>query len=156
MFRVTRYPMISKTELGRVRYQKKYRVAGQVQVPAGHCIGGWLGSIWGLFNSSSQVRWSFCLFLPEVLKSGCWVSYYNKIAVEHIFWSTLYNRLLIWRKTPLMLFSSFVILQICLVSLTFGFASEVAGCCNWQNNREAISPQMHPNQCCNQSQWARG
>ena len=37
MFRVTRYPMISKTESGRVGYQKKYRVAGRVRVPAGHC-----------------------------------------------------------------------------------------------------------------------
>ena len=36
MFRVTRYPMISKTESGRVGYQKKYRVAGRVRVPAGH------------------------------------------------------------------------------------------------------------------------
>ena len=36
MFRVTRYPMISKTELGRVGYRKKYRVAGRVRVPAGH------------------------------------------------------------------------------------------------------------------------
>ena len=39
LFRVTRYPMISKTELGRVGYQKKYRVAGWVRVPAGHCSG---------------------------------------------------------------------------------------------------------------------
>ena len=37
MFRVTRYPMISKTESGRVGYQNKYRVAGRVRVPAGHC-----------------------------------------------------------------------------------------------------------------------
>ena len=37
MFRVTRYPMISKTESGRVGYQEKYRVAGRVWVPAGHC-----------------------------------------------------------------------------------------------------------------------
>ena len=37
MFRVTRYPMISKTESGRVRYRKKYRVASRVRVPAGHC-----------------------------------------------------------------------------------------------------------------------
>ena len=37
MFRVTRYPMISKTESGRVGYRKKYRVAGRVRVPAGHC-----------------------------------------------------------------------------------------------------------------------
>ena len=28
MFRVTRYPMISKTESGRVGYKKKYRVPG--------------------------------------------------------------------------------------------------------------------------------
>ena len=38
MFRVTRYPMISKTELGRVGYQKKYRVAGRDRVPAGHWL----------------------------------------------------------------------------------------------------------------------
>ena len=38
MFRVTRYPMISKTESGRVGYRKKYRVAGRVRVPAGHCL----------------------------------------------------------------------------------------------------------------------
>ena len=38
MFRVTRYPMISKTESGRVGYRKKYRVAGRVWVPAGHCV----------------------------------------------------------------------------------------------------------------------
>ena len=37
MFRVTRYPMISKTESGRVGYRKKYRVAGRVWVPTGHC-----------------------------------------------------------------------------------------------------------------------
>ena len=37
MFRFTRYPMISKTKSGRVRYLKKYRVAGRVRVPAGHC-----------------------------------------------------------------------------------------------------------------------
>ena len=37
MFRVTRYPMISKTEMGWVGYRKKYRVAGRVRVPAGHC-----------------------------------------------------------------------------------------------------------------------
>ena len=37
MFRVTGYPMISKTESGRVGYRQKYRVAGRVQVPAGHC-----------------------------------------------------------------------------------------------------------------------
>ena len=37
MFRVTRYPMISKTESGRVGYREKYRVAGRVRVPAGHC-----------------------------------------------------------------------------------------------------------------------
>ena len=34
MFRVTLYLMISKTELGRVGYRKKYRVAGRVQVLA--------------------------------------------------------------------------------------------------------------------------
>ena len=39
MFRVTRYPMISKTESGRVRYRQKYRVAGRVRVPAGHWFG---------------------------------------------------------------------------------------------------------------------
>ena len=37
MFRVTRYLIISKTESGRVGYRKKYRVAGRVWVPAGHC-----------------------------------------------------------------------------------------------------------------------
>ena len=37
MFRVTRYPMISKTESGRVGYRKKYQVVGWVRVPAGHC-----------------------------------------------------------------------------------------------------------------------
>ena len=31
--------MISKTESGRVGYRKKYRVAGRVRVPAGHCLG---------------------------------------------------------------------------------------------------------------------
>ena len=38
MFWVTRYPMISKTESVRVGYWKKYRVAGRVRVPAGHCM----------------------------------------------------------------------------------------------------------------------
>ena len=32
MFRVTRYPMISQTESGRVGYRKEYRVAGRVRV----------------------------------------------------------------------------------------------------------------------------
>ena len=36
MFWVTRYPMISKIDLGRVGYQRKYWVAGQVWVPARH------------------------------------------------------------------------------------------------------------------------
>ena len=36
MFRVTRYPMIPKTESGRVGYRKKYRVAGRVRVPTEH------------------------------------------------------------------------------------------------------------------------
>ena len=40
MFWVTRYPMIFKTELGRVGYRKKYRVAGRVRVPAGHWPSG--------------------------------------------------------------------------------------------------------------------
>ena len=40
MFRVTRYPLISKTESGQVGYRKKYRVAGRVRVPAGHCTSG--------------------------------------------------------------------------------------------------------------------
>ena len=38
MFWGTRYPMISKTGSGRVGYRKKFRVAGRVQVPAGHWI----------------------------------------------------------------------------------------------------------------------
>ena len=38
MFRVTRYPMIYKAELGQVGYRKKYRVAGRVRVPAGHWL----------------------------------------------------------------------------------------------------------------------
>ena len=38
MYPDTRYPMISKTESGRVGYQKKYRVAGRVRVPAGHWV----------------------------------------------------------------------------------------------------------------------
>ena len=51
MFRVTRYPMISKTESGRVGYRNKYRVAGRVRVPAGHWMPamqhcrGWVGCI---------------------------------------------------------------------------------------------------------------
>ena len=36
IFRVTCYPMIFKTESGRVGYRMKYRVAGRVRVPAGH------------------------------------------------------------------------------------------------------------------------
>ena len=40
MFRVTRYPMISRTESGRVGYRKKYWVAGRSRVPAGHWQGG--------------------------------------------------------------------------------------------------------------------
>ena len=38
MFRVTHYPMISKTESGRIGYRKKYGVAGRVRVPAGHWL----------------------------------------------------------------------------------------------------------------------
>ena len=38
MFRVTRYPMISKTESGRVGNQKEYLVAGWIRVPAGHWV----------------------------------------------------------------------------------------------------------------------
>ena len=39
MFRLTCYLTISKTELGRVGYRKKYRVAGRVRVPAGYWSG---------------------------------------------------------------------------------------------------------------------
>ena len=45
MFRVTRYPMISKTESGRVGYRKKCRVAARVRVPAGHCIHHLVGQV---------------------------------------------------------------------------------------------------------------
>ena len=66
MFRVTRYPMISKTELGRVGYQKKYRVAGRVRVPAGHCQGvkgapgvskGVKMDVWGVPRGSRGMLW---------------------------------------------------------------------------------------------------
>ena len=53
MFRVTRYPMISKTESGRVGYRKKYGVAGRVQVPAGH----WLGAQGGAKEAACFVSW---------------------------------------------------------------------------------------------------
>ena len=46
MFQVTRYPLISKTESGRVGYRKKYQVAGRVRVPAGH--------LWGDIMEGSQ------------------------------------------------------------------------------------------------------
>ena len=52
MFRVTRYPMISKTESGRIGYRKKYRVAGRVRVPAGH---------WSNVGTFRQVSTSFGL-----------------------------------------------------------------------------------------------
>ena len=43
MFRLTCYLTISKTELGRVGYRKKYRVAGRLRLPAGHWLfGNWL------------------------------------------------------------------------------------------------------------------
>ena len=40
IFRVTRYPMIFKTESGRVGYRMKYRVSGRVRVPAGPWLRG--------------------------------------------------------------------------------------------------------------------
>ena len=57
MFRVTRYPMISETESGRVGYGKKYRVAGRVRVPAGHCLHVLLVPL---------VLLSFCPLLPPL------------------------------------------------------------------------------------------
>ena len=68
MFRVTRYPITSKTESGRVGYRKKYRVAGQVRVPAGH----WSQDTWKVkfesqycpFLSCPVVWWPPCLPRP--------------------------------------------------------------------------------------------
>ena len=56
MFRVTRYPMISKTESGRVGYWKKYRVAGRVRVPAGHCPYPFSKSMTILINTTPVVE----------------------------------------------------------------------------------------------------
>ena len=70
MFRVTRYPMISKTESGRVGYRKKYQVAGRVRVPAGH----WLahtGHISGLQlsgTSISSVALGQCLHTVQAIQ----------------------------------------------------------------------------------------
>ena len=48
--------MISKTESGRVGYQKKYWVAGRVRVPAGHCIRGAPGDQGGASRGSQGVK----------------------------------------------------------------------------------------------------
>ena len=62
MFRVTRYPMISKTESGRVGYRKKYRVAGRVRVPAGHCPHPFMHScIHSFIHSSVSPAHSFLI-----------------------------------------------------------------------------------------------
>ena len=56
MFQVTRYPMIPKTESGRVGYRKKYRVAGRVRVPAGH----WTAAVI-VFKVQGSVEFEDCL-----------------------------------------------------------------------------------------------
>ena len=75
MFRVTRYPMISKTESGRVGYWKKYRVAGRVWVPAGHCMrvksmrellpskcsSSGSSALIKMTNKWSNITWSHCI-----------------------------------------------------------------------------------------------
>ena len=80
MFRVTRYPMISKTESGRVGYRKKYRVAGRVRVPAGH----WLKLIEVSFVQRLN-RWFYywwvefgeeqMLFFPLMTDGGIYFQY---------------------------------------------------------------------------------
>ena len=65
MFRVTRYPLITKTESGRVGYRKKYRVAGRVRVPAGHCLGvvkHLRGRFVHVFNLTWQLKKNRCFF----------------------------------------------------------------------------------------------
>ena len=84
MFRVTRYPMISKTESGRVGYRTKYWVAGRVRVPAGHCRQDrqdrqdnssevFFPSTIELFphTTQSNLLWCLCVFLDE-RKLSCW------------------------------------------------------------------------------------
>ena len=68
MFRVTRYPMISKTESGRVGYRKKYRVAGRVRVPAEHWYFVCIQSVPGqLVCTDDAVAAS-----EELLEAGLW------------------------------------------------------------------------------------
>ena len=69
MFRVTRYPMISKPESGRVGYRKKYRVAGRVRVPAGH---------WRVFVK----HWAFLEWEQnwQGIRNICWQ--------RHIYWKS--------------------------------------------------------------------
>ena len=67
--------MISKTESGRVGYQKKYRVAGRVRVPAGHWC--WLvfvgaGLIWDNSGWYVVVVGQYNLVLHGIKKT--WVS----------------------------------------------------------------------------------
>ena len=80
MFRVTRYPMISKTESGRVGYRKKYRVAGRVRVPAGHWLQGaesWTGPLVTIQEQHSLGRdrhgrpHHCCLVLPGGRRCPC-------------------------------------------------------------------------------------
>ena len=75
MFRVTRYPMISKTESGRVGYRKKYRVAGRVRVPAGH----WSCSISSCY-CATHIIFAISLFAskcPICKKRAKWVWIYS-------------------------------------------------------------------------------
>ena len=90
MFRVTRYPMISKTESGRVGYWQKYRVAGRVRVPAGHwywCICQEWSSVFHQRTVPKKIS-SICVHLKKKRLVFCSLNMWSKsckacIAQQH-------------------------------------------------------------------------
>ena len=93
MFRVTRYPMISKTESGRVGYRKKYRVAGRVRVPAGHCMEVATANL----KAPNIVKWN----IPEKIMQNAFQLYWpwvnrtshSKVMTKSLFHSWIRTRI---------------------------------------------------------------
>ena len=105
MFWGTRYPMISKTGSGRVGFRKKFRVAGRVQVPAGHwsyyANSSWIFAKEGILGGST----------PTTLHFTCWLCIQHHLQRHPCFVTTgIFASLQAWRiKTQV---ASFTIGQL--------------------------------------------
>ena len=129
MFRVTRYPMISKTESGRVGYRKKYRVAGRVRVPAGH---------WSHDITKNLMGHRFTYRVdPQISKMNCWTNSFQ--SVWRFFYETSLNDLFsdtriwvtwLWKALDVKLLTPGQILGIWVMWKVGGIKIECKRACN--------------------------